>query len=29
MERELKQQGDISDNVGYYSLSKGQRIVMK
>ena len=29
MERELKQQGGIGDNVGYYSLSKGQRIAMK
>ena len=28
-ERELKQQGDISDNKGYNNLSKGKRIAMK
>ena len=28
-ERELKQQGDISDNKGYNNLSKGERIAMK
>ena len=28
-ERELKQQGDISDNKGYNNLSKGETIAMK
>lgn len=28
-ERELKQQGDISDNKRYNNLSKGERIVLK
>ena len=28
-ERELKQQGDISDNKGYNNLSKSERIAMK